>query len=80
MKTFFSRVTQGEISLRQPAYITGPPLEHPTDVQYSLGAEVTRFLGPFDVTGRAAYTSEANRNFLADKSNFNLGLVVRQGF
>jgi hypothetical protein len=80
LKTFFSRVTQGEISLRQPAYDTGPPLPHPTDVQYSLGGEVTRFVGPFDVTGRAAFTSEANRHFLADKSNFNVGFVVRQGF
>ena len=57
MKTYFSRVTQGEISLRKPAYETGPALENPTDVQYSLGGEVTRFIGPFDVTGRAAFTS-----------------------
>ena len=80
MKTFLSRVTQGEISLRLPAYIDGPPLENPIDVQYSLGGELSRFIGPFDVTGRAVVTSEANRYFLSDKSNFNIGLMIRQGF
>ena len=80
MKGFFSRVTQGEISLRLPAYISGDRLENPTDVQYSLGAELSRFVGPFDVSGRATITSEANRHFLSDKSNVNFGLIIRQGF
>ena len=80
MKGFFSRVTQGEISLRLPAYDDGPPLENPTDVQYSLGAELSRFIGPFDVTGRTVITSEANRHFLQDKSNLNFALIIRQGF
>jgi hypothetical protein len=80
MKTFFSRVTQGEISLREPAYIDGPALDPAVDVQYSLGAELSRFVGPFDVTGRAVVTSDANRYFLSDKANLNFGLIVRQGF
>jgi hypothetical protein len=80
MKGFFSRVTQGEISLRLPPYEDGPPLENPTDVQYSLGAELSRFVGPFDVTGRTVITSEANRHFSQDKSNLNFALIIRQGF
>ncbi len=80
MKGFFSRVTQGEISLRLPPYRTGPALENSIDVQYSLGGELSRFVGPFDVTGRAVVTSQANRHFLEDKSNLNLGLIIRQGF
>ncbi|MGI9044896.1 MAG: capsule assembly Wzi family protein [Gemmatimonadaceae bacterium] len=80
MKGFFSRVTQGEISLRLPPYTTGERLENPTDVQYSLGGELSRFVGPFDVTGRAVLTSQANRYFLEDKGNLNVGLTIRQGF
>ena len=81
MKGFFSRVTQGEYfaaasSLRRRR----SALENPIDVQYSLGGELSRFIGPFDVTGRAVMTSEANRHFLTDKSNLNLGLIIRQGF
>lgn len=80
LKGFFSRTTQGEISLRLPPYENGPRLENPVDVQYSLGAELTRFVGPFDVSGRAVLTSEKNRHFLEDKGNVNLALTVRQGF
>jgi hypothetical protein len=80
LKGFFSRTTQGEISLRLPPYENGPRLENPVDVQYSLGAELTRFVGPFDVSGRAVFTSEKNRHFLEDKGNVNLALTVRQGF
>ena len=80
MKTFFYRVTQGEISLRGPAYDEGPAIDPAVDVQYSLGAELSRFVGPFDVTGRAVVTNNANRYFISDKANFNFGLVIRQGF
>lgn len=80
LKTFFKRNTQGEISLRLPAYITGPPLEKPTDVLYSLGGELARFVGPFDIAGTVIATSNANRYFTSDKSNFTFGLSVRQGF
>ncbi len=80
MKGFFTRVTQGEISLRLPPYEEGPRLENPIDVQYSLGAELSRFVGPFDVSGRAILTSEKNRHFLEDKGNLNLALTIRQGF
>ena len=80
LKGFFSRVTQGEISLRLPAYDDGPRLENPVDVQYSLGAELSRFVGPFDVSGRAVMTSQKNRYFLDDKGNLNLALTIRQGF
>jgi hypothetical protein len=80
MKGFFTRVTQGEISLRLPPYEDGPRIENPVDVQYSLGVELTRFIGPFDVSGRAVVTSQKNRHFLEDKGNLNLALTIRQGF
>lgn len=80
MEGYFSRVTQGEISLRTVPYTEGPRLENPTDVQYSFGAELGRFVGPFDVTGRVVFTSQANRYFLEDESNFNFALIIRQGF
>ena len=80
LKGFFTRATQGEISLRLPPYEDGPRLENPVDVQYSFGAELTRFVGPFDVSGRAVLTSEKNRHFLEDKGNLNLALTIRQGF
>jgi hypothetical protein len=80
LKGFFTRVTQGEISLRLDPYIEGPRMENTVDVQFSIGAEVTRFIGPFDVSGRAILTSEKNRHFLEDKGNLNLALTIRQGF
>jgi hypothetical protein len=79
-KGFFSRVVQRQISAREPWYESGPPAENPSDVQYSLGAELTRFVGPFDVTGRAVMTSNANRYFADDQGNANLSLIIRQGF
>jgi len=80
LKGFVSRVTQREISARAPWYVSGPPAENPSDVQYSMGAEVSRFVGPFDFTARGVLTSNANRYFKDNQSNANLALVIRQGF
>lgn len=80
IKGFFSRVTQREVSAREEPYSSGPALRKPEDVQFSLGTELARFIGPFDVTGRLVLTSEANRYFASDKSNANFVLIVRQGF
>lgn len=80
LKGFLSRVVQRQISAREPWYVSGAPAENTTDVQYSFGAELTRFLGPFDVTGRAVLTSNANRYFADDAGNANLALIIRQGF
>ncbi|HEX2721300.1 MAG TPA: capsule assembly Wzi family protein [Gemmatimonadaceae bacterium] len=77
---FVSRVSMGERTTRTADYYTGPPFPKPTDIQYSLGLEATRFVGPFDITGRAAVVSELNRYFASDKNNLNLALIVRQGF
>ena len=79
-KLFTSRATQRELSTRLPNYESGEPLEKPTDVQHSIGAEVSRFLGTFDVSGRIVLTNEFNRYFISDKSNANFALTVRQGF
>jgi hypothetical protein len=80
VKFFTSRATQHELSARSQEYQSGPALEKPVDVQHSLGAEATRFLGTIDVTGRVILTSELNRYFLSDKSNLNFSLTLRQGF
>lgn len=77
---FISRVSMGERSAREPDYVSGPAIVNPNDVQYSLGVEATRFIGPFDVTARGAMVQELNRYFQSDKGNLNLSLVVRQGF
>jgi len=50
------------------------------DVQYSLGVEMTRFFGTFDISGRMVLTQNLNRYFESDKSNANFALTVRQGF
>jgi hypothetical protein len=80
LKVFTSRVTQHELSSRDKQYTSGPALEKPVDVQNSLGAELSRFVGTFDISGRIVLTSELNRYFLSDKSNANFALTVRQGF
>ncbi len=77
LQAFISRVTQRETLAR---YATGPALADNADIQYSLGAELTRFIGLFDVTGRLVLTSEPNRNFDSGKSNVNFALIFRQGF
>ncbi len=80
MKAYLSRVTQREYAATKPAYTSGPPIVNPIDAQLSIGGEVSRFIGSFDVTGRLVLTSEANRYFLNDKSNASLALILRQGF
>jgi len=80
LKVFTSRVTQREISTRGPQYTSGAALEKPVEVERSLGAELSRFVGPFDVSGRVVLTSDMNRYFLSDKSNANFALTIRQGF
>ncbi|MEO8576855.1 MAG: capsule assembly Wzi family protein [Gemmatimonadales bacterium] len=78
--TFLSRVSMGERSARLPDYVSGPAIAKPNDVQWSWGLEASRFVGPFDISGRTVLTSELNRYFLSDKTNLNLALVVRQAF
>lgn len=75
---FVSRVTNRE--LQSLGYVTGPPTSKPVDVQNSIGADLTRFVGPFDITAKAALTSNLNRNFRGDRVNGTVALVVRQDF
>lgn len=79
-KTFLSRATQHELSARGPQYDTGPALTKPVDVQHSIGFEMTRFVGTFDISGRVVLTQNLNRYFESDKSNANFALTLRQGF
>lgn len=78
MTAFVSRVTNREV--QSLGYVTGSPIDKPVDVQNSLGAELARFIGPFDVTGKAVLTSNLNRNFRSDRVNGTVALVVRQDF
>jgi hypothetical protein len=61
-------------------YSSGPPLERPVDVLNSLGAEASRFIGPFDFMARTTLTVDFNRYFRADRANANFALSVRQAF
>ena len=78
MTAFFSRVTQRE----QAVVITGAttPLKHAVDVMNSIGGEMSRFIGPFDISGRVVLTSNINRDFQNDRSNATVGLTVTQNF
>ena len=80
MRFFLSRATQHELSSLADQYASGPALEKPVDVEQSVGTEISRFVGPFDVTGRVVLTSNLNRYFLKDVSNANFALIIRQGF
>jgi hypothetical protein len=59
-------------------YRSGLPTENAVDVMNSIGAEMTRFIGPVDVTARATITGEINRNLRGDRTNGNFFLSVRQ--
>jgi hypothetical protein len=78
MTAFISRTAAHE----QPGSIRGQatPIPRAVDALNSLGLEVSRFLGPFDITGKLILTKNINRNFLEDQSNATFGLVVRQDF
>jgi hypothetical protein len=78
---FISRVTAGEVSAANKDYVSGPAIKNSADVQLTFGGEMTRFVGPFDITGRAAWTKELNRYLTkGDANNLNFALSVRQAF
>jgi hypothetical protein len=77
---WISRTEMGEISSRILDYKTGPAKKNPIDVQFTFGLEHTRFVGPFDMTGRVALTRELNRYLEKDASNANFALTIRQAF
>lgn len=58
----------------------GAPLEKPVDAITSIGGEVKRFIGPVDVLGRMIVNVNLNRYFLADRTNANFALEIRQNF
>ena len=79
MTAFIRRQVQHEV--RFPIiYRRGPALEKAVDVMNSIGGEVGRFFGPWDVLARITLTTDINRYFRADQSNANLALQVRQNF
>ncbi|MDO8501422.1 MAG: capsule assembly Wzi family protein [Gemmatimonadaceae bacterium] len=49
------------------------------DVLNTLGGEMTRFVGPVDVTVQGSLTFDLNRNLQSDKTNVGLGVSVRYG-
>ena len=80
LKAFVSRVTQREKSLLDLNYVSGAPFTRGVDVENSIGTEISRFVGPFDVSGKIVLTDNLNRYFLSDVSNVNFGLTIRQSF
>lgn len=74
---FVSRVVNHEI---RTAYTSGPMMTKAVDVMNSIGLEAMRFIGPFDVTGRATLTDDLDRNFITDRANLNFQLGIRQAF
>jgi hypothetical protein len=78
--TFLSRVSIAEVTWDAQPLASDTTFSKPADIQYSLGAEMTRFVGPFDITGRVVFTRELNRYLANDASNANFALTVRQAF
>jgi hypothetical protein len=76
---FLTREVQRE--MRHPiVYRSGRPIERPVDAITSIGGEVKRFVGPFDVLARMSANVELNRYYLADRTNVNMALEIRQNF
>jgi hypothetical protein len=80
MSAFLSRVSMAEVTWEHHAQASDTTIAKPADVQYSLGAEVSRFVGPFDITGKLVFTRELNRYLKNDAGNANFALTVRQAF
>lgn len=77
MTAFVSRVVAHE-ALTQ--YRSGAPASNAVDAMNSIGVEAVRFVGQFDVMARLVLTADLDRNFLADRTNGNFVLGVRQDF
>ena len=58
-------------------YTGGDPVSPAIDVLNTLGGEMTRFVGPVDVTVQGSLTFDLNRNLQSDKTNAGLGVSVR---
>jgi hypothetical protein len=56
------------------------PIDRALDVLFTVGAELTWFIGDLDLTARAAATREYNRYLVDDRSNATLGLTLRYLF
>ncbi len=80
MTFFFSRATQHERAGTVAGAGATSTVSHAIDVMNSVGGEVSRFVGPFDIGGRVIITSNLNRNFLNDVNNATFGLTISQSF
>lgn len=74
----FSRIT---VHQDRSGRGSNPQIRPAIDVMNSLGGEVTRFVGPLDVTVKLVITRELNR-YLTDEdaTNASFGLKVRHSF
>lgn len=79
MTAFVSREVQHQVP-RPIAYRSGPAIENPVDAITSIGGEVKRFVGPIDVAARMSVNFDLNRYFLADRTNANFAVEIRQNF
>ena len=74
---FFRRAVAHE-SAEQ--YEGAEPIRDAVGAVNTLGAEVTRFRGSFDVSFNASITLELNRNLAFDTANAGLGVVFRRAW
>jgi hypothetical protein len=74
---FFRRAVAHESA---ELYDGGEPVRDAVDAVNTLGAEITRFRGAFDVTVNASITLDLNRNLAFDKTNAAFGVVFRRGW
>jgi hypothetical protein len=77
MTGFLSRMVMHEAFTM---YQSGAAQSNAVDAITSIGAEGVRFVGPFDVMARITLAFDMDRNFLADRTNGNFVLGIRQNF
>ena len=78
MTASYSRVTAHE---DRSGFGPDAGIDPATDVMHSLGGELTRFVGPLDVSLKVVLTRDWNRYLEKnrDVSNANLASTVRHG-
>lgn len=77
MTAFVSRMVTHQSTTQ---YRSGPVEPNAVAAMNSIGAEANRFFGSVDVMARIAIAVDLDRNFLADRTNGNFVLGLRQSF
>ncbi|MEO7502953.1 MAG: capsule assembly Wzi family protein [Gemmatimonadaceae bacterium] len=77
MTAFVSRMVTHQSTTQ---YRSGPVEPNAVEAMNSVGVEANRFFGSVDVMARIAIAVDLDRNFLADRTNANFVLGLRQSF